>query len=161
MLLADIDSEVKDGGSGAHTVNWNIVSVVQNYDTANYQMVTDKVFLLSVKELKEYVYDNGMDYIGRPTQLAVDNSIYKFSSFNATSNWWSWTRSPSASFSGRVRRVRIDGYVSYAYANYGTGGVRAALPLSSNIRHSSGSGTAENPYIVPGSDTTLSDIQTD
>ena len=162
VLLANIDSEVKDGGSGAHIWEWNIDNVVQNYDTANYQMVTDKVFLLSVKELKEYVYDNGMDYTGKPTQLAIDNSTYTSSTLNATSNWGNWTRSPSASVSNYVRTVFNVGGVGHTdNPSRGTGGVRAALSLSSDIRHSSGSGTAENPYIVLGSDTPSSDIQTD
>ena len=158
VLLANIDSEVKDGGSVAHTVRINIDNVVQNHDTANYQMVTDKVFLLSVKELKEYVYDNGIDYIGKPTQLAVDNSTYTWSSLNSTSNWWNWTRSPSASFSSGVRYVRYgDGDVNSTLARYGSGGVRAALSLSSYVINASGSGTAEKPYMIFESDNPLSD----
>ena len=51
VLLDSLDYEKKDGGTEPYTSNSFIDQVVQNYDAAYFQNVTDSIFLLSVKQL--------------------------------------------------------------------------------------------------------------
>jgi hypothetical protein len=155
VLLAEVDKGQADGGSEAHVWESNITEVVQNYDSAWYKNLTDDVFLLSVKDLKEYVYDNrstlGDDYyIGEPTAQAVTNSTYKSDNLKEGNKWYYWLNSPGAEVSGSVRVADsygdVDGYGAYTVDC----GVRPALllNLSSAIFTSDGQGTSEAPYVV-------------
>src|SRR5690606_3818013 len=78
VLLAEIDSNVKEGGTQAHVYdNSPINETVSNYDTSYYKMLTDRVFLLSVKEIYDWVAARGWEYKAKPTPEAVANSEYK------------------------------------------------------------------------------------
>ena len=156
VLLDDYESAKKDGGTANHIYESNIANVVQNYDTtALFQNVTDSIFMLSVKQLKEWVYDNrgvlGTNYhIARLTAEAVTQSTYK--DLNSNGNWFYWLNSPSFGYSSDVRTVRADGNVRSDNAYADILGVRPALHLnvSSAIFASGGSGTSSNPYVVSG-----------
>lgn len=146
--------------SNYHINNNSISSVVQNYATAYSEQVTDKMFLLDVKQVNR-VYENRATlgtnyYIGQPTQKAVDNSEYKNSTYlRVGKNWSYWLRSPfPLNYIGTsVRFVTLDGNVgnNYAYNKYLGIGVRPAfyINLSSAI-FTSGTGAVGSPYIVSG-----------
>ncbi len=140
--------------SNYHQYSYNICSVVQNYDTAYSEQVTDKMFLLDVKQINT-VYNNretlGNDYyIGIPTEQAVANSAYKDSDLNATTKWWYWLRSPYANNSGNdVRHVYSVGFVYSYFAFNDFGGVRPAFYLNlTSLNLKGGEGSKSNPYII-------------
>jgi hypothetical protein len=150
VLLAEIDKEKKQGGKGE---TWDYVfdikNLVENYDSSYYKNVTDKVFLLSGKELKEYVYDRGWEFKTKPTAKAVkDNS-------NA-SPYYSYSyylRNPAAYFvisCVRIVNCAEDGFtIETGRANNNIGGIRPALYLNmSSAAFKSGAGTKAKPYVL-------------
>ncbi len=160
VLLAGVDQAKKDGGTKNHTLNLTLSTVVQNYDTdAYYQNVSDLVFLLSVKQFKEWVYDNagslGSNYYqAKPTPQAVLQSTYKPTTLNSDKNFSYWLNTPLAEDSAMVRYVHTDGYVSSASSNVDFLGVRPALQLNLSSGFSlSGNGSSATPYVPFGSDT--------
>ncbi|MGN0182563.1 MAG: InlB B-repeat-containing protein [Candidatus Ornithomonoglobus sp.] len=142
--------------SNAHEYNYSISEVVQNYSTAYSENITDKMFLLDVKQINRVYQNDGKlggnnYYIGIPTSEAVENSEYKSSDLTATGRWYSWLRSPDAYYcnSYLVRFVNLDSYVYNSTANHAELGVRPAFYL--NLSTSSGimgKGTSESPYYV-------------
>ncbi len=156
VLLAEIDSNVKDGGSQQHTYNATNISVsIQNYTSSYYKDFTDQVFLLSVKQLNDWVNARGWSYVATPTTQAVLNSEYKTSGLNSSSNWHYWLNTPRSSNSYYVRYASSDGLVSNLYAFRNNIGVRPALNLKSGINKSSGSGTLASPALLGTSGETL------
>ncbi|QZY54400.1 DUF6273 domain-containing protein [Crassaminicella profunda] len=158
-LLDDIDKDKKDGGENNLVLASDITEIVQNYDNAYYEMVEDKVFLLSVKELHDYVWKNrsilGKEYyIGKPTKEAVAHSPEKNIKLDSKHSWSSWLRTPVDAPSGPsfVRMIKSDGSIFDYFASFGgRGGIRPALSLnSSSIISKSGSGVESDPYIVEG-----------
>ena len=130
----------------------SISSVVQNYGTAYAEYVTDKVFLLDVKQINE-AYNNsdvlGDDYyIGEPTAECVANSEYADSHLVVGEKWETWLRSPSSSSDDYVRYVESGGGVYDDSAWSGYPGVRPAFYLNlSSFTVKSGTGTESNPYV--------------
>jgi|GEM_PF-2408223 len=158
--------EIKDGGSEPHKYNKDIEDVVQNYDVANYQNVTDTVFLLSLKELKEYVFDNNIELKSTPTKVAIENSTYKgHGSFGwlEPSNYISyWTRTPLVITEDEVRNIsKYEGEtVSSIYASNGRYGVRPAVQLIADTKPLVGRGTYNNPYILAnGKEQSVSELK--
>ncbi len=157
VLLSFTDSSMKEGGTANHTFDGgNIPTVVQNYDTAYYKIVTDNVFLLSVKQLKEYVYDNSLIlganyYRAIPTAEAVNQSLYKHEGYlNSSKYWYYWLSSPLASSPRSVLYFSSLLSVQSTDAYNPNMGVRPALhlDLSSAIFTSDGKGTSSNPYVI-------------
>jgi hypothetical protein len=160
-ILNDIDElKLKDGGTAIHTYSENkssenVSTVVTNYDTAYYHNVTDRMFLLDIKQIDK-VYQNrntlGTYYhVGKPTQKAVDNSDYKTSHLNTSSYWYYWLRTPwSDSYSPNfVRSVYSDGCVSSTSGYDSEFGVRPAFYIKlSSVVFISGDGQEGTPYIV-------------
>ena len=143
-----------------HIQEYDISSVLQNYDTAFSEQVTDRVFLLDVKQINA-VYNNrrilGSDYyMGEPTAQAVANfkdTDYPYSdsfSPSAGEKWPFWLRSPVTDISGYfVRSVFED--VNSDDACDDSIGVRPAFYLDlSTSSLISGYGTASAPYRVGG-----------
>ncbi len=157
-ILNGIDAnKLKVGGTTTHTYNYNINSVVQNYDTAYYQNVTNKMFLLDVKQISR-VYQNSSllgtnYYIGKPTQNAVDNSEYKTTSLSANNYWDNVISTPRAESGGlnSLRFVGTSGSVGYTRGNYNLLGARPAFYLNlSSVIFKSGNGTSGLPFMVAG-----------
>jgi hypothetical protein len=146
VLLADLDVAKKDGGLASHTRDDNIATVVQNYDTAYYQNVTDNIFLLSVKQLKEWVYDNNAAlgtnyYFAKPTAEAVTQSTIKSGDIDSTTNFKYWLNSPMASSQWDVLFVDVDGAIVIRPPFFPEFGVRPALQLDmSKTSFASGAG---------------------
>ncbi len=166
VILHQADQAKKDGGTTHHAYTALYDLIVQNYDTtAYYKNVTDSVFLLSVKQLKEWVYDNsatlGADYqIAQPTAQAVTQSYHKDpQNLNSNISWFYYLNTPITFGPHRVRHVAKDGSVSdrMAYDDYT--GVRPALQLNLNpATLTSGSGASSTPYIFEFQDTAPTDI---
>jgi len=158
-LLNGIDvPKLSIGGTATHIWDYNISTVVQNYDTAYYHNVTDKMFLLDVKQLNK-VYLNSATlgtnyYIGKPTQKSIDNSDYK--DMSAISNWNNWIRSPITDSSDPllVRCVHTLGDVDHGsayFSRHGGVGVRPAFYINLlSVIFTSGNGFEGTPYVVAG-----------
>jgi hypothetical protein len=139
VLLAGTDASKKDDGSENHVWNSTLSTVVQNYDTtAYYQNVTDSIFLLSVKQLKEWVFDNS---------ATLGANYHK-----AQRSYW--LNTPWAGSNSAVRYVTYTGPVEAGYAydicgNYDICGVRPALQLDlDGAIFASGSGTDKSPFVL-------------
>ncbi len=150
-IISEVDAQVRDGGNTRHGYDHRVPYAIANYDDAYYKNVTDKVYLLDVKELKEYVYDRGFEHTKKPTELAVNASDYRPGSFNANNYWHYWLRTPDAGSSYNVRYVYRDTYVGYVYgASNGTMGVAPALNISLGSMTTGGNGQIETPYLFGG-----------
>ncbi|WP_127837519.1 DUF6273 domain-containing protein [Clostridium prolinivorans] len=149
-ILADIDKGKKTGGSEKHIYNENMITSLENYDVSYYKNVTDKVYLLDIKELYDYVYKRGYEYIKKPTKEAVEQSEYKYKILDPNNYWYYWLRLPCALQSSYVRHVDSDNFVYSSNANYYSGGIAPALNLKS-ASYISGKGTIDDPYIPTAS----------
>ena len=140
--------------SDYHRYSQAIKDVVQNYDTAFSEQVTDTVFFPDVKQINSF-YNNGNIlgydyYIGKPTAECVSHSEYISSELNTTKNWSYYLRSSYCDgyFSYYVREINPDGFVDCWGPFDGNCGIRPAFFLDSTAKFVSGAGTAENPYTV-------------
>lgn len=155
-VIASIDNNVKDGGTALH--NYNATSpqtAIQNYNDSFYKEFMDRVFLLSVKEVAEWVQGRGWEYKAKPTSQAVTKSEYTSSSLNTGNFWHYWLRDSYASNSSNVRYVDSSGSVNSRHASSHYVGVRPALNLKSEISKSVGSGSLNDPATLGASGETL------
>jgi hypothetical protein len=165
VLLTEESKQQAEVGRELHAAYIDIDHVIYNYDQAYAKTVTDNVFLLSVKQLKEWVYDQrdklGKDYhVGKITQ-----SLYSESEFDAWRDqteitWRYWLNSPFAVSNHIVRTMDgLDGvvgniYQAGHYANEKEGGVRPALQLNLSAtpfatkNTPNGDGSLRSPYIL-------------
>ncbi len=158
LLYPEINVGMAVTGTENHIYDNNIPDAVTNYDTAYAEYVTDKIFLIDVKQLNA-IYDNrnvlGAEYyyIGEPTEQCAANSEYKTDSLTSGQKWPYWLRSSSVNDSHcYVRYVIPSGYVYNSSAYYGDIGVRPALYLNESAITISGSGTNDNPYTIDDSE---------
>jgi hypothetical protein len=138
VLLNDIDKADKSGGNEQYKFNRGKPSeALMNYDSAWYKMVTDKVYLLSVKELKEFVEDRGFEWL-----KDNPNTLNPYD--------WYWLRTPTEGGFLCCVYPEGKGYVNgFDPANTGNIGVCPAVNLSMNsIMFESGSGSKDKPYVV-------------
>ena len=118
--------------------NTNIGSVADGYEGAHYENITDKVFLLDVKQLCT-VYENlGSYYIAQNR-----NGV----------NWSYWLRTPVTNCNHDMRYVSPQGSIGRDAPCKGYYGIRPAFYLDmAYYAVTSGSGTAADPYVgaAPG-----------
>jgi hypothetical protein len=147
VLLDNLDAieGVKIGGDQSHIFDRNFNTALSNYDQANFHIVTDRVFLLSVKEFIEYVSRDEDIYRAFPTDEAVYRSNYQDDGLNTQNNWNYWLRTPSPRFGHQVRTIS-NWFVTENQAYFGINGVRPAILISSEIEIGFGEGTNERPY---------------
>lgn len=146
-ILASIDSSTKEGGTEVLDYEYDLSDTVENYDTAYYKNVTDKVFLLDEKEIREYVYNRGYECKRIATDKAGKYAEGTGDTYFLPGDYWNyWLRAPEAQFSQLVRHVYYDGYVYCHEADFMAGGVTPALTLKSAISISGGNGTLLSPY---------------
>jgi chitodextrinase len=168
VLLSNKDISNKDGG----TFNYWLYDDLDNmdpdyYESAYHKHVTDRVLLLSVKQIQEWIYNNrsilGEEYyIAKPTPEAVLQSTYKNTIYvNHNLDWAYWLSSPASNSTYFMRPVGTKGNFDYYYPTNSVVGVRPALQLnlSTNIVAVGGSGTSSSPYIFTGTNILTSDIQ--
>lgn len=137
----------------------SISNVIANYDSAYAEYVTDKMFLLDVKQINE-VCNNGSVlgggyYIGKLSEEAVKNAEYVSDDYIGF-QWYSWLRSPSSDNCSSVCYVDSPGGFRDTTAYDGRNGVRPAFYLADNTSFTYGDGTENNPYTV---DDSSSDIK--
>ena len=132
--------------------NTDIGSVADGYEGAHYENITDKVFLLDVKQLHT-VYENlGGYYIGQ-NRSGV--------------SWNYWLRTPVTDCNHDMRYVSPQGSIGRDAPCKGYYGVRPAFYLdTAYYAVTSGSGTAADPYVgaapgKPADSTPLSPAQRD
>ncbi len=160
VLLTRNEQSQADGGlepfKYTHdSAYYSVQEMQSNYDTAWYKLITDKVFILSVKELKDYVLDNssvlGDDFIvGKPTNSAIKKTEYRKQDYEYGFGWSYWVNTPETDSSEFVHYV-YDNSLVYIYDAYGDFiGVRPALQLnlSSTIYVNRGTGSSNEPYIL-------------
>ena len=132
--------------------NTDIGSVADGYEGAHYENITDKVFLLDVKQLHT-VYENlGSYYISQNR-----NGV----------SWNYWLRTPVTDCNHDMRYVTTQGSIGRDAPCKGYYGVRPAFYLdAAYYAVTSGSGTAADPYVgaapgKPADSTPLSPAQRD
>lgn len=132
--------------------NTDIGSVADGYEGAHYENITDKVFLLDVKQLHT-VYENlGSYYIAQNR-----NGV----------SWNYWLRTPVTDCNHDMRYVTTQGSIGRDAPCKGYYGVRPAFYLdAAYYAVTSGSGTAADPYVgaapgKPADSTPLSPAQRD
>lgn len=132
--------------------NTDIDSVADGYEGAHYENITDKVFLLDVKQLCT-IYENlGSYYIAQNR-----NGV----------NWSYWLRTPVTDCNHDMRYVSPQGSIGRDAPCKGYYGVRPAFYLdAAYYAVTSGSGTETDPYVgtapnKPADSTPLSPAERD
>ncbi|MEI6132668.1 MAG: DUF6273 domain-containing protein [Bacillota bacterium] len=156
VLLNPIDaSKLSVEGNVRHSYNSVVSSSVQNFDSAYSQYVTDKMFLLDVKQVNN-IYQNmhvlGINYLrSRPTKNAVYFSEYK-RNINEYQYCDYLLKTPNTyDYNGSyVRTVTSDGSISYNHAfNILSQGIRPAFYLNlQTLNVEEGKGNSYNPIII-------------
>ena len=123
------------------------VTVAKNTvtDGGSYETVTAKMHLPSTTEVglanengiaegsKLALFSDNTSRLAYPTAECVSNSDYTSSSFNTSSSWYWWLRTPFSGYSYYVRYVSTSGALYYDDAYSGRGGVRPLCNLKSDI----------------------------
>ena len=132
--------------------NTDIDSVADGYEGAHYENITDKVFLLDVKQLHTVSKNLGNYYIG----------------WNRNGTQWNyWLRTPVTDCNHDMRYVTPQGSILRAAPYVGYYGVRPAFYLdTAYYAVTSGSGTETDPYVgtapnKPADSTPLSPAERD
>jgi len=154
-ILSIVDKSAAKGGTKAYDHGTSGFSTIMgNYDAAYYENVQDNVFLLDVKEIHDFVYNRKWETMKFPTVKAVANQSFIKKTLSSTQYWYYWLRSPYSVTSYSVQTVAVgevpngfQGYVDFAGADIGVGGVAPALNLKASISVSEGNGSISNPYI--------------
>ncbi len=150
VILHHSDQVIKTGGNSSLLFDAKISSALQNYDkNAFYQLLSDKVFLLSVQQLHAFVYNRGYDIRSKPTLQAVNSSPDRYPGLSANDYWHYWLNTPNGQHAGSTRFVFFDGMVNKHFSYSEVIGVRPATVL--DIRKaaiSSGSGSLNSPFVV-------------
>ena len=132
--------------------NTDIDSVADGYEGAHYENITDKVFLLDVKQLHTVSKNLGNYYIAQNR-----NGV----------NWNYWLRTPVTDCNHDMRYVSPQGSIGRDAPCKGYYGVRPAFYLdTAYYTVTSGSGTAAAPYVgaaptKPADSTQLSPAERD
>lgn len=152
FILSEPNKRLRTGGSEKHIWNADIGDCVQNFDEAYYKNVTDKVYLLDLKEIHDYVYSRGWEYRRMPTEEAIESSSYKNPKTLTTKKyWWNWTRTPYSDNSSYVRTIQRNQEFDHGGdVNSNCPGVAGGIVPALNLKTAvakSGSGTEDDPYI--------------
>lgn len=157
LLLAqpEVSANMYTTGTELHECFLSDLSMtLTNYDTAFAEYVTDKMFLIDIKQAVA-IYNNkavlGENYqIAKPTKACVDNSEYKEEFLSADKEWSYWLRSPNANVSNRPQNIDTVGELRADTDGYNsTYGIRPAFYLNeAKSSFASGSGSALSPYIL-------------
>ncbi|MGM9936152.1 MAG: DUF6273 domain-containing protein, partial [Candidatus Ornithomonoglobus sp.] len=131
---------------------------ISNYDTADYEYITDYFFLLDIQQVKNignnfYNNNSGMKMPEGATDAAINHS-----NGHRSSSGKFLLRTPNCAtlygggWGASYRVINASSFsslgVSWAYVS---DGIRPAFFLSENTKLSSGNGTESSPYTVDGS----------
>jgi len=152
-VIAEMDREKAAGGSAPYDFSRaSLEDVWFNTDEAYYMEVEDRVFLLSVEEVMEYLYYKGHLLTAYPTEEAIrrdESGWYKDLKHQADGAFMWWLRTPNANTPCEVCIVGLEGNIIYSdYAVLCGVGVRPALYLGSSLLEVEGSGTVDDPYYM-------------
>ncbi|WP_010250832.1 DUF6273 domain-containing protein [Acetivibrio cellulolyticus] len=149
VLVSKIDTGMKMGGNKLLKNVLNLETAYKNYDDAYYTEVSDKVRLISIKELYEYVYKRGYNTWRKPTKQALEQNTEKEMNLTTKDYCAYWLRDPDAESSYQAYTAYLDLELSSHYGTYfGRQGIAACLNLDENIVASSGTGDYYNPYLI-------------
>ncbi len=115
----------------------------RNYNESLRETSLDRVFLPSIKEIKELVLEREWEWAKLPTLGAIleDDSQKNYT--------WYWTRTVTHADSHGVRNVSSDGYLDCRSAYRSTLGVAPIMSLSTAIIHALvGDGSSQKPYRI-------------
>ena len=113
----------------------NIASAANGFDQAYYENVTDKVFLMDVKQINK-VYQNN-SRLGGSYHIAYKGGV----------RWPYWLRTPVTDCNHDMRYVETDGRIDRNAPYLGFYGVRPAFYLDTQYYQvTGGDGTADSPY---------------
>lgn len=156
VILNENDMSKSDGGKELYVPGEMLDDPYYNYEDAFYQTLEDKIFLLSVNEVKEYIYDRGWDITAMYTKKAYNEQAYPDGGFYkyGTSPDFYLLRTPDsrkdrASFVTTVTLFKPEHNLwdlesTVASASYG---IRPALYLDLSILNQSiGKGTISEPF---------------
>ncbi|MEE0595350.1 MAG: DUF6273 domain-containing protein, partial [Agathobacter sp.] len=114
----------------------NIEAAANGFDQAYYENVTDKVFLMDVKQINK-VYKNNSQ-LGGSYHIAYKGGM----------QWSYWLRTPVTDCNHDMRYVETDGRVGRTSPYLGFYGVRPAFYLDTQYYQvTGGNGTAASPYV--------------
>jgi hypothetical protein len=140
-ILSIYDLHKKEGGSSYYLWTNCISLLMQNFERAYCQTVSDRVFLPDVREMKECVFDNGLKY----RKKALSQAAQKIGiSSRQYVNYW--LRTPYAARASFVRTIGSDGYVYYKDANCSNMGVLPVLCLKPGCVAAGGDGSFDDPF---------------
>lgn len=156
VILNENDLLKSDGGVEVYISSDMLDGPDYNYNKAYYQTLEDKIFLLSINEVKEYLYDRDWDITAMYTKKAykkqayADGGFYKY----GTSPDFYLLRTPDprkdrASFVTTVTLFKPEHNLwelesTVASASYG---IRPAMYLDlSNLDKGTGKGTISKPF---------------
>ncbi len=141
-----------------------IANIMQNYENAYSETVTDKVFLLDVAQLSALVINLGTEYAkGIISEGCIAYAdTYKENGFALGASWGWWLRTPvteDVCHSTYVRYVMGNGTeAGLDYAKQTDKGIRPAFYLNnSDAIIVSGTGTKGNPYTYKATPNTISE----
>ena len=113
----------------------NIEAAANGFDQAYYENVTDKVFLMDVKQINK-VYQNNSQ-LGGSYHIAYKGGV----------RWPYWLRTPVTDCNHDMRYVETDGRIDRNAPYLGFYGVRPAFYLDTQYYQvTGGDGTADSPY---------------
>lgn len=143
----------KVGGDGVYNFERTTPGKAMfNYDNAYYENLTDKVFLLSVKEVKEYMVDEYLEVKTGVSELAIaadESSWYKDLKSQTGGDYMWWLRTPKATSDTEMCVVGTKGDIIYnEYAKQPGVGVRPAMYITTKEKVVSGTGKEDDPYRI-------------
>ncbi|HEX3028785.1 MAG TPA: TIR domain-containing protein [Clostridia bacterium] len=152
VILPVPEKDMKDAGKELYSFGYAgiITEAIENFDKAFSKTVQDKVFLLSVKEAKEYVFDRGWSLKAVPTVQAEERDVsHEFNLLKKeTEGYWMWWLStPCATGSYCEYYVDEHGEIGNTDAFVDMIGVRPAMYLSASKLNLKGTGTKDDPYV--------------
>ncbi|MCT4612430.1 MAG: DUF6273 domain-containing protein [Clostridia bacterium] len=151
-ILPSVEKSQKDGGNQIYIKDPRIGNLNKNYSDAYFKYLTDKVRLLSTKEVYNYIYKNrsilGYDYyMAKPTADAITKSEFT-TGILESSYWHYWLRTPNAFNSNEVRVMGVNKYNNNETDAYrGTRGVRPVINIDKSINFK-GDGSILNPFTL-------------
>ncbi len=144
------------GGETPHNYNWRFENFFLNYEEADSDITSDKVFLPSMSEIKLLVdgnvrtFDNEY-YLSQMTSNTYEMNKNNFMGLLPTGNWYYWLRDSLAyaKNNNMVRAIFPTVVVKSLEAYNDAVGIRPALYLDTGLATlQGGDGSAENPYHV-------------
>ncbi len=152
----EVNENIHTEGDRLNALDSQIHMVIQTYDRAYAEKVTDSVFLLDIKQANS-VWKNsdvlGANYyIGEPTQQAIDNDESKLAHgepLQTDEKWYYWLRTPYANSGIFSLAVDKTGEIMADYSYHSIIGVRPAFYLNQGqADFVKGNGAKDNPYVV-------------